>query len=151
MLASWVRDCSAFAALLLTVSLNCWSRLLMTPVATMAIFPHSYAGQLRYDPVKDFAPVAHLSNFQVGLGVAANVPAKTLAEYVAWVKSDPAKNGFYASAASGSIACCAIRRGVSGPSATNRTASTRAAAADRTAVLADVRAPNVAQGGRGTG
>jgi len=77
--------------------------LVMTPVATMAIFPHSYAGQLRYDPVKDFAPVAHLSNFQVGLGVAANVPAKTLAEYVAWVKTDPAKNGFYASAASGSI------------------------------------------------
>ena len=77
--------------------------LVMTPVATMAIFPHSYAGQLRYDPVKDFAPVAHLSNFQVGLGVAANVPAKTLAEYVAWVKADQAKNGFYASAASGSI------------------------------------------------
>lgn len=79
------------------------STLVMTPVATMAIFPHSYAGQLRYDPVKDFAPVAHLSNFQVGLGVAANVPAKTLAEYVAWVKTDPGKNGFYASAASGSI------------------------------------------------
>jgi tripartite-type tricarboxylate transporter receptor subunit TctC len=77
--------------------------LLMTPVATMAIFPHSYAGQLRYDPVKDFAPVSHLTNFQVGLGVAANVPAKSLAEYVAWVKADPAKNGFYASAASGSI------------------------------------------------
>jgi tripartite-type tricarboxylate transporter receptor subunit TctC len=77
--------------------------LLMTPVATMAIFPHSYAGQLRYDPVKDFAPVSHLTNFQVGLGVAANVPAKTLAEYVAWVKTDPAKNSFYASAASGSI------------------------------------------------
>ncbi len=77
--------------------------LLMTPVATMAIFPHSYAGQLRYDPVKDFAPVAHLSNFQVGLGVASNVPAKTLAEYVAWVKTDASKNGFYASAAPGSI------------------------------------------------
>lgn len=76
---------------------------LMTPVATMAIFPHSYAGQLRYDPVKDFAPVAHLSNFQVGLGTAATVPVKTLAEYVAWVKTDPAKNGFYASAAPGSI------------------------------------------------
>lgn len=77
--------------------------LLMTPVATMAIFPHSYAGQLRYDPVKDYAPVAHLSNFQVGLGVGTAVPAKTLAEYVAWAKADPAKNGFYASAASGSI------------------------------------------------
>ena len=77
--------------------------LLMTPVATMSIFPHSYAGQLRYDPFKDFAPVAHLSNFQVGLGVQASVPAKTLAEYVAWVKADTARNGFYASAAAGSI------------------------------------------------
>lgn len=77
--------------------------LLMTPIATMGIFPHSYAGQLRYDPFKDFAPVAHLANFHVGLGVASSVPAKTLAEYVAWVKADPAKNGFYGSAAPGSI------------------------------------------------
>ena len=78
------------------------STLLMTPVATMGIFPHSYAGQLRY-PFKDFVPVAHLSNFQLGWGVANAVPAKTLAEYVAWVKADPAKNGFYGSAAPGSI------------------------------------------------
>jgi tripartite-type tricarboxylate transporter receptor subunit TctC len=77
--------------------------LLMTPVATMAIFPHSYAGQLRYDPFKDFVPVSHLSNFQVGLGVAAGVPAKSLKEYVAWVKADPKANGYYASAAAGSI------------------------------------------------
>jgi tripartite-type tricarboxylate transporter receptor subunit TctC len=79
------------------------STLLMTPVATMGIFPHSYAGQLRYDPFKDFAPVAHLSNFQLGWGVGNAVPAKTLAEYVAWVKADPAKHGFYGSAAPGSI------------------------------------------------
>ena len=77
--------------------------LLMTPVATMAIFPHSYAGELRYDPLKDFAPVTHLTNFQIGLGVASEAPAKNLAEYVRWVKSDPAKNGFYGSAAAGSI------------------------------------------------
>ena len=79
------------------------STLLMTPVATMSIFPHSYAGQLRYDPFKDFVPVAHLANFQVGLAVRSAVPAQTLAEYVAWVKSDPGRNGFYASAAAGSI------------------------------------------------
>jgi tripartite-type tricarboxylate transporter receptor subunit TctC len=78
------------------------STLLMTPVASMAIFPHSFAGQLRYDPFKDFVPVAHLANFQLGLGVEASVPAKTLAEYVAAVKKDP-KLGFYASAAPGSI------------------------------------------------
>ena len=77
--------------------------LLVTPVATMSIFPHSYAGQLRYDPFKDFAPVAHLANFQLGWAVNAQVPAKTLAEYVAWVKADPARNGFYASAAAGSL------------------------------------------------
>lgn len=77
--------------------------LLMTPVATMSIFPHSYAGELRYDPLKDFAPVAHLANFQLGLGVSAVVPAKTLAEFVALVKADPGKYGFYASAASGSL------------------------------------------------
>jgi tripartite-type tricarboxylate transporter receptor subunit TctC len=87
--------------------------LLMTPVATMAIFPHSYAGQLRYDPVKDFAPVAHLSSFQVGLGVGSAVPGKTLADYVAWVKADPQKNGFYASAAPGTVAAD-IRALVSG-------------------------------------
>jgi tripartite-type tricarboxylate transporter receptor subunit TctC len=78
------------------------STLLMTPVATMAIFPHSFAGRLRYDPFKDFAPVAHLSNFQLGFGVSASVAAKTLADYVAAVKKDP-KLGFYGSAAPGSL------------------------------------------------
>ncbi|HYX66538.1 MAG TPA: tripartite tricarboxylate transporter substrate-binding protein [Burkholderiales bacterium] len=76
--------------------------ILVTPVATMAIFPHSFAGKLRYDPFKDFAPVAHLSNFQLGFGVASNVPANTLADYVALVKKD-AKYGFYGSAAPGSL------------------------------------------------
>lgn len=77
--------------------------LLMTPVATMSIYPHSYAGQLRYDPFKDFVPLVHLSDFQLSLGVAAKVPANTLAEYVALVKKDPKAWGFYASAAQGSI------------------------------------------------
>ena len=39
----------------------------------------------------------------MGLGVASGVPAKTLKEYVAWVKADPKANGYYASAAAGSI------------------------------------------------
>jgi len=75
--------------------------LLMTPVATMSIFPHSF-GNLRYDPFKDFEPLAHLSDFQLSLGVGAQVPARDLKEYVALVKKDP-KMGFYASAAAGSI------------------------------------------------
>jgi tripartite-type tricarboxylate transporter receptor subunit TctC len=75
--------------------------LLMTPVATMSIYPHSYA-RLRYDPFRDFEPVAHLANFHLGLGVSAKVPATTLAEYVELVKKD-SKAGYYASAAAGSI------------------------------------------------
>jgi tripartite-type tricarboxylate transporter receptor subunit TctC len=75
--------------------------LLMTPVATMSIYPHSYRN-LRYDPFKDFEPLAHLANFQLALGVTTKIPATTLAEYVALVKKDP-KAGFYASAAAGSI------------------------------------------------
>jgi tripartite-type tricarboxylate transporter receptor subunit TctC len=76
--------------------------LLMTPVATMSIYPHSF-GDLRYDPFKDFRPLAHLSDFQLGLGVSTKAPATTLPEYVALVKRDPGKYGLYASAAAGSI------------------------------------------------
>jgi tripartite-type tricarboxylate transporter receptor subunit TctC len=75
--------------------------LLMTPVATMSIYPHTYA-RLRYDPFNDFEPLAHLANFQLALGVSARLPAATLAEYVALVKKDP-NAGYYASASAGSI------------------------------------------------
>ncbi len=77
--------------------------LLMTPVATMSIFPHSLADKVKYDPFKDFAPVAHLSNFQIGLGVGTGVPATTLKEYVSWVKSNPKDNSFYGSAGNGTL------------------------------------------------
>lgn len=76
--------------------------LLLTPSATMAIFPHSYGGRLRYDPFHDFTPVAHLCSFHVGLAVGRHVPVSTLAEYVDWVRAGSAANGFYASAALGS-------------------------------------------------
>ena len=76
--------------------------LLLTPVATMAAFPHSHGAALRYDPFRDFEPVAHLSNFQLSLLINAEVPAKTVAEYVALVKKDP-RTGDYASAAAGSL------------------------------------------------
>jgi tripartite-type tricarboxylate transporter receptor subunit TctC len=75
--------------------------LLMTPLANMVAFPHSYA-KLDYDPFKDYVPVAHVAAFQIAFGVGADVPARTLAEYVALAK----KGGRYAnfaSAAAGSL------------------------------------------------
>jgi len=76
--------------------------ILLTPLAPMVAFPHSHGDALRYDPFKDFAPVAHICDFQLALVVNAKLPAKTVAEYVALVKRDP-KAGDYASAAAGSL------------------------------------------------
>ncbi|MCX7960706.1 MAG: tripartite tricarboxylate transporter substrate binding protein [Burkholderiales bacterium] len=76
--------------------------LLMSPLAPMVAYPHSHGAALRYDPFKDFEPVAHLANFQLAMVVAAELPAKTLAEYAALVRKDP-KAGDYASAGAGSL------------------------------------------------
>ncbi len=72
--------------------------LLLTPLANMVAFPHSYA-KLEYEPFKDYVPVAHLMTFQLAFGVGPNVPAKTLAEYVALAKG----GGTYANFASASV------------------------------------------------
>ena len=78
------------------------STILLTPLAPMVAFPHSHGAALRYDPFKDFEPVAHLCDFQLALVVNAELPAKSVAEYVALVKKDP-QLGNYASAAAGSL------------------------------------------------
>jgi tripartite-type tricarboxylate transporter receptor subunit TctC len=72
--------------------------LLMTPLATMVAYPHSYS-RLEYDPFKDYVPVAHVAAFQLAFGVAADVPAKSLADYVALAK----KGGAYANFASAAV------------------------------------------------
>ena len=76
--------------------------LLLSPLAPFVAFPHSHGSAVRYDPFKDFEPVAHITNFQLALIVNAELPAKSLAEFVALVKKDP-KLGDYASAAAGSL------------------------------------------------
>jgi len=75
--------------------------LLMTPLANMVAFPHSYT-KLGYDPFKDYVPVAHVAAFQIAFGVAADVPARTLAEYVALAKQG-GRYANFASAAAGSL------------------------------------------------
>jgi tripartite-type tricarboxylate transporter receptor subunit TctC len=64
----------------------------------MVAFPHSYS-KLDYDPFKDYVPVAHVAAFQIAFGVGAQVPARTLAEYVALAK----KGGTYANFASAAV------------------------------------------------
>jgi len=76
--------------------------ILLSPLAPMVAFPHSHGSAIRYDPFKDFEPIAHVSSFQLALLVNSELPAKTVAEYVALVKKDPGA-GYYASAGAGSI------------------------------------------------
>ncbi|HSW08946.1 Bug family tripartite tricarboxylate transporter substrate binding protein [Aquabacterium sp.] len=50
--------------------------------------------KLPYDPYKDFAPVSLLSSSTSLLAVPNSLPVKTMAEFVALVKSQPGKHSF---------------------------------------------------------
>ena len=67
---------------------------------TMAINPSLYA-KLRYDPVKDFAPVSLMATTMNVLVVNPDVPAKNLGELVALAKAKP-NTVAYGSAGNGS-------------------------------------------------
>ncbi|WP_454735273.1 tripartite tricarboxylate transporter substrate binding protein BugE [Cupriavidus necator] len=70
-------------------------------VSTMATNPATNPKN-PYDPLKDFAPITNLVNVPNVLTVNPKVPAKTLKEFVALLKTSPGKYS-YASAGKGSI------------------------------------------------
>jgi tripartite-type tricarboxylate transporter receptor subunit TctC len=71
----------------------------------LAAASHTIAGslyaKLPYDPLKDFTPIAHLGNVDYVVMISSAVPAKTVAEFVAYGKANPGKLN-YASAGNGS-------------------------------------------------
>jgi tripartite-type tricarboxylate transporter receptor subunit TctC len=75
--------------------------LLLTPVAPMSIYQHVYKS-LGYDPIADFQPLSQVVTFDFAIAVGPQVPAKSLAELVEWVKANPAK-GSYGIPAAGSL------------------------------------------------
>ena len=56
--------------------------LMIAPIAVTVFAPLTHAN-IRYDPIKDFAPVSLAANFQMALAVGPGSPAKTLPEYIA--------------------------------------------------------------------
>ncbi|MGZ8262746.1 MAG: Bug family tripartite tricarboxylate transporter substrate binding protein [Burkholderiales bacterium] len=64
--------------------------LMISPIAVTVFAPLTHT-KLRYDPIKDFAPVSLAANFQMALAVGPGSAAKTLHEYIAWVQANPAK------------------------------------------------------------
>ena len=67
--------------------------LLMTPIANICIYPHTYKS-LPYDPQRDFIPVAMVGAFNFVLASGPAVPGKTLAEFIAWAKANPKQAAF---------------------------------------------------------
>src|SRR5215213_6862915 len=71
----------------------------------LAAASHTIAGslytKLPYDPLKDFAPIAHIGNVDYVLMSSSSVPAKNVAEFVAYAKANPGKLN-YATAGNGS-------------------------------------------------
>jgi len=71
----------------------------------LAAASHTIAGtlytKLPYHPLNDFTPVAHIGNVDYVLMVSAQVPAKTVGEFVAYGKANSGKLN-YASAGNGS-------------------------------------------------
>jgi tripartite-type tricarboxylate transporter receptor subunit TctC len=74
--------------------------LVLTPPSPLSAAPWLYK-DLRYDPFKDFVPVAQVAEFKYLLAVGPQVKAKNLREYIAEVKADP-KLGFYTASSPGS-------------------------------------------------
>jgi tripartite-type tricarboxylate transporter receptor subunit TctC len=56
----------------------------------LVINPYLYK-DLPYDPVRDFAPIMHVTSTNHVLAVNPALPARDLREFVAWVKANPGK------------------------------------------------------------
>lgn len=67
--------------------------LLMGFAQTMAMNPVVFK-KLSYDPIADFVPIARLVEFELALAVPASVPAKNMAELLAWLKVNSDKAAF---------------------------------------------------------
>src|SRR2546422_2753917 len=74
--------------------------LFMAASPQLAIVPH--VQKIPYDPVKDFAPVSIVGASAFGLGVNDRLPARSLAEFVDYVRARPGQLNF-ASPGSGTV------------------------------------------------
>jgi tripartite-type tricarboxylate transporter receptor subunit TctC len=75
--------------------------LLVATVSTHAINPGLYS-KMPYDPIRDFAPVAHVGITPTTLNVHPSIPAKDVKELIALMKENPGKYT-YGSSGLGSI------------------------------------------------
>ncbi len=77
--------------------------MLLTPMSMLGIYPHTYK-KLPYDPVADLMPVSGAALFDYGFAVGPLVPAtvKTVPDFMAWCRTNPALANFGSPAAGSS-------------------------------------------------
>jgi tripartite-type tricarboxylate transporter receptor subunit TctC len=75
--------------------------LLVTTNATVVIYPQLFKDQVRFDPVKDFAPVSLLARQPFVLVVNNKLPVKTVPELIDYIRRRPGKLNFGSSGAGG--------------------------------------------------
>lgn len=63
---------------------------LLSSNAPLIIFPMTYRS-LNYDVDRDFIPVAHLAEVPTVVSAGIDQPYRTLADYIAWVRTHPAQ------------------------------------------------------------
>jgi len=75
--------------------------IMVMPIGPMAVVPHTLKS-ISYDSIKDYTPIGLGATFQFAVAVGPESGTKSWAEYVAWVKANPAKAS-YATSAAGSL------------------------------------------------
>jgi tripartite-type tricarboxylate transporter receptor subunit TctC len=74
----------------------------LVPIIVPVIGPLVFK-DLNYNPTRDMAPVSQVATYQLALAVAANHPAHTLREFVAWAKAN-SQQATFGTPAAGSLA-----------------------------------------------
>lgn len=67
---------------------------MVAPNATPTFQMLVYAHQIKWNSVRDFAPVATLASYPLGMGVALNTGASNVKEFVEWCRRNPGKASF---------------------------------------------------------
>src|SRR4029079_15706446 len=71
------------------------SVMVLTPAVALCLYPHVYRS-LSYNPQEDFTPVTTISTTAMLFVVGPMVPSsvKTLADFIAWCKSNPSQSSY---------------------------------------------------------
>jgi tripartite-type tricarboxylate transporter receptor subunit TctC len=71
------------------------SAMVLTPAVALCLYPHVYKS-LSYNPQQDFTPVTTINTTAMLFVVGPMVPGsvKTLADFIAWCKSNPAQSSY---------------------------------------------------------